>query len=56
MRDPKGHYQNMSELFDFFETGKIKPHVAAQYSLDDFLPAFAELSERRAIGKVVLKP
>ncbi len=56
MRDPKGHYQNMAELFDFFEKGQIKPHVAAQYSLDDFQSAFAELSERRAIGKVVLKP
>ena len=56
MRDPKAHHQNMRELFDFFENGKIKPHVAAQYSLEEFEAAFAELSGRRAIGKVILKP
>jgi len=56
MRDPKAHHQNMSELFEMFEAGKIKPHVAGAYPLEKFLEAFQELSGRRAIGKVVLTP
>ena len=56
MRDPAAHYQNMAELFEMFEAGKIKPHVAGRYKLDDFLAAFGELSGRKAIGKVVLVP
>ena len=56
MRDPAGHHQNMSELFAFFEAGKIKPHVASTFALDDFLAAFGELSGRKAIGKVILTP
>lgn len=55
-RDPKGHEQNMRELFDFFDAGEIKPHVAGSYSLEDYLTAFEELSGRRAIGKIVLTP
>jgi NADPH2:quinone reductase len=54
MRDPGAHYKNMAELFEFYETGAIKPHVAATYPLEQFLEAFGELSGRRAIGKVVL--
>jgi NADPH2:quinone reductase len=54
MRDPEAHYQNMDELFAFYENGTIKPHVAATYKLDEFLDGFAQLSGRKAIGKVVL--
>ena len=56
MRDPEAHYQNMAELFEYYEQGAIKPHVAASYPLDDYLDAFGELSGRKAIGKVILTP
>ena len=56
MRDPEAHYQNMAELFEYYEQGAIKPHVAASYPLDDYLDAFGELSSRKAIGKVILTP
>ena len=56
MRDPKGHFGNMKELFDFFEAGKIKPRVAGAYKLEEFLDAFGQLSGRKAMGKVVLTP
>jgi len=56
MRDPEAHYQNMAELFEYYEQGAIKPHVAATYPLENFLDAFGELSGRKAIGKVVLSP
>lgn len=56
MRDPKGHFGNMKELFDFYEAGKIKPRVAGAYKLEEFLEAFGQLSGRKAMGKVVLTP
>ncbi|MHA6289560.1 NADPH:quinone oxidoreductase family protein [Maricaulis sp. CAU 1757] len=56
MREPAGHGQNMSELFDFYEAGKIKPHIAGAYRLEDYLEGFNQLSGRKAIGKVVLVP
>ena len=56
MREPDGHTRNMADLFALFEAGKIKPHIAGTYALEDFLDAFNTLSGRKAIGKVVLKP
>mgnify|MGYP003113036238 CR=1 FL=1 len=55
-RFPDEHKQNMEELFDMFEAGKIKPHVAGTFKFANFLDAFNELSGRKAIGKVVLVP
>ncbi|WP_339334487.1 zinc-binding dehydrogenase [uncultured Maricaulis sp.] len=53
---PAEHKQNMAELFDMFEAGKIKPHVAGTYPLESFLDGFNALSGRKAIGKVILTP
>jgi NADPH2:quinone reductase len=53
---PAEHRKNMQEIFDMFEAGKIRPHVAQTFALDDFLRAFDTLSGRKAIGKVVLVP
>jgi len=55
-REPRANAQNMKELFDFFEAGKIKPQISASYSLDDVHKAFEDLMERRVKGKVVLTP
>ena len=55
-REPKANAQNMKEIFDFFEAGKIKPQISASYRLDDVQKAFEDLMERRVKGKVVLTP
>jgi len=55
-REPKANAQNMKELFDFFEAGKINPQISASYALDDVEKAFEDLMERRVKGKVVLTP
>ncbi|MCG8441627.1 MAG: NADPH:quinone oxidoreductase family protein [Caulobacterales bacterium] len=55
-REPAAHRTNMQALFDLHASGRIRPHIAATYPLSDFLAAFRELSERRAIGKVILTP
>lgn len=55
-REPKANAQNMKEIFDFFEAGKLKPQISASYALDDVQQAFEDLMERRVKGKVVLTP
>ena len=54
-RDPAGFAKNYQELFSMFEVGKLKPQVCHEFELDDYVQAFATLTERRARGKVIIK-
>ncbi|TNE61318.1 MAG: NADPH:quinone oxidoreductase family protein [Alphaproteobacteria bacterium] len=54
--NPMGQMQNMVDMFTMFAEGRIKPLVNDIFSLDDVEAAYACLTERRAKGKVVLKP
>lgn len=53
-RDPKGHIQNVEDLFKFYREGKIRPHVSNTYPLDKAGDAIRELMDRKAQGKVVV--
>ena len=53
-RNPKGHLQNMAELAEMIRQGTLKPQVTAAYALEDYLSAFAEITGRRVMGKIVL--
>jgi NADPH2:quinone reductase len=53
-RDPQGNEQNIKEIFELYESGKIKPHVSNTYPLDKAPDAITELMERKAKGKVVV--
>jgi NADPH2:quinone reductase len=44
----------MGELFDLYAQGKLKPVVSASYPLERFADAFAAISARKAVGKLVL--
>jgi len=55
-QNPRANAQNLKEIFDFYEDGKIKPQVSASYKLEDYAMAFEDLLERRVKGKVVLTP
>lgn len=55
-RAPAGNRRNVRALLDLYEAGKIAPHVSARYPLEQAAQAIAELSNRRAIGKVVVTP
>lgn len=55
-QNPRANAQNLKEIFDFYEAGKIKPQVSASYKLEDYAKAFEDLLERRVKGKVVLTP
>lgn len=50
------HEENMAEILEWCEEGKIKPRISARYSLEDGLQALRDMSERKVKGKVVITP
>lgn len=54
MRNPKGHRENVAELFALYEAGKIRPRITAAFPLEDAAKALHLLETRKATGKVVL--
>lgn len=53
-KDPKGHADNLADIFRMYQAGQIKPHISNRYPLERAADAIKELSERRAKGKVVI--
>ncbi len=53
-RDPKGNEENMLQLFQMYNSGKIRPHVSETFSLDEGGAAIQHLMDRKAMGKVVV--
>jgi NADPH2:quinone reductase len=54
-RQPLQHHQNMAELYDLYQSGKLSPLIGAEFPLHDYEQAFASISARRARGKIILK-
>jgi len=46
--------RNEDELTELLATGRITPHVAATFDLDDVAAALRHVADGRAVGKVVL--
>lgn len=53
--NPQHHAANMAELFSWFDQGRLKPHIFAEYPLAGFAEALDAVMERTAQGKVVLR-
>jgi NADPH2:quinone reductase len=54
MNRPEWVHQTFKTLFDWFELGKIKPHVSKVFNLSEARDAIELLSRRKSTGKVVL--
>lgn len=54
-KNPRLQASNMQELVQLLAAGKLAPQTSECYDMDDFKAAFAAISERRALGKVVLQ-
>ena len=46
--------QNVAEFLEMYAKGAIRPRISASYPLEDFVKAYDDIAERRAMGKVVL--
>lgn len=53
-RDPKGHAENMAELFALYEQGMIKPRISETLKMQDAATALNLVQDRKALGKIVL--
>jgi NADPH:quinone reductase len=53
-RDPKRNRANISELFDFYASGTIKPVITQVFPLEHAGDAIARLGDRKAVGKLVV--
>ncbi len=53
-RQKKDNQANMMQLFGWLMQGKLKPHISAEYPLEQAAQALNDLMERKATGKVVL--
>jgi NADPH2:quinone reductase len=45
-----------AEAFEHFHAGRLRPLIGARFALDDVVQAMRTVSERRAVGKVVIFP
>ena len=55
-REPAASERDLHELFQLYQTGKIKPLVSARYTLEQTSDALYALMERKVQGKVVIVP
>ncbi|MCF6231799.1 MAG: NADPH:quinone oxidoreductase family protein [Rhodobacteraceae bacterium] len=53
-RDPRGHAENLSELFAMYAQGKVKPRISARFSLAQAGDAIQMIQDRKVMGKVVV--
>jgi NADPH2:quinone reductase len=54
-RHPQDHAENMRELSALIADGALVPELSEVYEFADFRNAFRQISERRALGKVVIR-
>ena len=47
--------QNFVQLFSWFKEGKINPYISHAYALEEAPLAIQKLSQRQAVGKIVIK-
>ena len=53
-REPEQHGQQMDELFDYYQQGKIRPRISLSMPLADAAEALRLIETRQAKGKIVL--
>ncbi|AXS42271.1 NADPH:quinone oxidoreductase family protein [Breoghania sp. L-A4] len=56
VREPEDHWADVAQLLAWAAEGKLKPHIHAVYPLVQTAEALEELAQRRALGKVIVKP
>lgn len=54
-RHPRDHAGNMRELAALVADGSLAPELSEVYDFADFREAFRQISQRRALGKVVIR-
>lgn len=53
-KNPDEHRANMAAMGELIARGQLQAKVTEAYPIDEYVDAFAAITERRALGKVVL--
>ncbi|APG46991.1 NADPH:quinone oxidoreductase family protein [Phaeobacter porticola] len=53
-RAPADHQRNVSELFDLYSRGEIRPRIHATYPMEKAADALSEMQNRAVLGKIIL--
>lgn len=53
-REPRGHAENMADLFRLYSEGRIKPRISARFPLEQAAQALEMMQDRKVLGKVVI--
>jgi len=54
LKDPKSHQKNITELFELYLRGQIKPRICARFDVQNSGQALQMMQERGVMGKIVL--
>ena len=55
-RDGQGHRANTEQLLTWCVEGKLSSHLHAVYPLSEIVTAMKLISDRKVMGKIVLRP
>jgi NADPH2:quinone reductase len=55
-RDPAGNRANLAQIMEWCAQGKLSAHVHEVFPLERIAQAMQALSDRKAMGKIVVKP
>lgn len=53
---PERGAENLEAIWAWARAGRTRPHVFAEYPLEDTRLAFSQLQERQVVGKVIVRP
>ena len=55
-REPEAHRANMLQVLSWCQEDRLKPHVHGTYPLAGTMDALRVIQERKASGKVIVRP
>jgi len=55
-REPERHRAGMEQILEWCSSGALKPHIGAEFPLEETGKALALIASRQSTGKIVIKP
>ena len=55
-KEPQAYRQDVQEMFELVQQGKLRPHISARYPLAQGAQAINDMMNRKVMGKVIITP
>ena len=52
----QAYRQDVQEMFELLQEGKLRPHISARYPLAQGAQAINDMMNRKVMGKVIITP